>query len=116
MMPKRLLLWNFVLFMALTGPLSSDRAWGEVLRVTPVVKAQREAGLAVVNISAKKIITNCFGLFGRDPLADIYRRPINRKSAGSGVILHEDGHVRYWTAIKAANPAVRSLRERTGRR
>jgi len=62
-------------------------------RVTPVVLAYRKAGPAVVNISAEKIVSAGFGLFGRDPFADIFRRPVRRKSVGSGVIIHGDGYV-----------------------
>jgi hypothetical protein len=95
-MLKRLLLWNFVSLVTLTGPLGSSRVCGEVSLSHSCGEGVPKSRLAVVNISAEKIITNRFGLFG--------------------VILHEDRHVRYWTAIRAANPAVRSLRERIDRR
>jgi len=62
-------------------------------RITPVVLAYRKAGPAVVNISAEKIVNDRFGLFGRDPFADIFRRPVRRKSVGSGVVIHSDGYV-----------------------
>jgi len=62
-------------------------------RITPVVLAYRRAGPAVVNISADKIVNERFALFGRDPFADIFRRPVRRKSVGSGVVIHGDGYV-----------------------
>jgi len=68
-------------------------AFGEVSRVTPVVLAYRKAGPAVVNISAEKIVSARYGMFGRDPFADIFPRSMRQKSAGSGVLIHGDGYV-----------------------
>jgi S1-C subfamily serine protease len=92
-MVKRLLLCVVVLGGMSIGPLRVVRVLGEVSRTTPVVLAYRKAGPAVVNISSEKIVTARYGLFGRDPFADIFRRPVRRKSAGSGVIVHGDGYV-----------------------
>ncbi|MDP6544081.1 MAG: trypsin-like peptidase domain-containing protein [Phycisphaerae bacterium] len=92
-MVKRLLLCVVTLAGLRAGPLCAVRASGEVSRITPVVIAHRKAGPAVVNISAEKIVTERFGLFGGDPFANIFRRPVRQKSAGSGVIIHGDGYV-----------------------
>ena len=92
-MLKRLLLCVIVLAALRVGPFCAERACGETSRVTPVVLAYRKAGPAVVNISAEKIVAQRYGLFGRDPFADIFRRPQRQKSAGSGVIVHGDGYV-----------------------
>jgi len=87
-MVKRLLLCIVIL----AGPGAAVVS-AEVSRITPVVLAYRKAGPAVVNISAEKIVTQRFGLFGGDPFADIFRRPVRQKSAGSGVVIHGDGYV-----------------------
>ena len=92
-MVKRLLLCIVTLALLQAGPLGAVRAWAEVSRTTPVVLAYRKAGPAVVNISTEKIVSGRVGLFGRDPFADIFRRPMRQKSAGSGVIVHSDGYV-----------------------
>ncbi len=67
------------------------------VRVTPVVRAYREAGPAVVNISTTKIIRVRLGLFGGDIFDDIFPRPMTRrvpiKSLGSGFIIHPDGYL-----------------------
>jgi serine protease Do len=92
-MLKRLLLCIVALSLLRGGPFCAARAGGEVSRITPVVLAYRRAGPAVVNISSEKIVTQRFGMFGRDPFADIFRRPVRQKTAGSGVIVHGDGYV-----------------------
>ena len=92
-MIKRLLLCVVTLAGLRAGPLRAVRASGEVSRTTPVVLAYRKAGPAVVNISAEKTVTERFGLFGRDPFADIFRRPVRQKTVGSGVVVHGDGYV-----------------------
>jgi len=92
-MINRLLLCVIALTAIQSGLLAPAPARAEVSRITPVVLAYRKAGPAVVNISAEKIVTARYGLFGRDPFADIFRRPVRQKSAGSGVIVHGDGYV-----------------------
>ena len=92
-MVKRLLLCVVTLALLQAGPFCAVRASGEISRITPVVLAYRKAGPAVVNISAEKIVSGRVGLFGRDPFADIFRRPVRQKSAGSGVVVHGDGYV-----------------------
>ncbi len=71
------------------------------IRVTPVVKAYRQAGPAVVNISTEKIERVRLGFFDRDLFADIFPDPfpspfvrdVPVQSLGSGVIIHPDGFI-----------------------
>ena len=67
------------------------------VRVTPVVRAYRQAGPAVVNISTTKIIRARLGLFGSDIFDDIFPSPMTRRvpvqSLGSGFLIHPDGYL-----------------------
>ena len=77
--------------------VGADPAASGVSRVTPVVLAYRRARPAVVNISAQKIVRTRWGLFGSDPLADVFPDMLSRrvpvKSLGSGVVIHPDGYI-----------------------
>jgi len=71
------------------------QAPGRVSRVTPIVRAYRKASMAVVNISAEKIVRAGTGFFGRGSLFDdIFPSPlVRRKSIGSGVVIHPSGYI-----------------------
>jgi len=68
-----------------------------ISRVTPVVRAYRSAGPAVVNISAEKIVTTRWGGFGGAIFEDIfpspYRRRVPVQSLGSGFLIHPAGYI-----------------------
>jgi len=69
------------------------------VRVTPIVKAYRQAGPAVVNISTEKIERVRMGFFDNDPFEDIFPFPspfvrdVPVQSLGSGVIVHPSGYI-----------------------
>ena len=66
-------------------------------RVTPVVLAYRKARPAVVNISARQLVTRRVSPFGLDPFdevfPDLFRRRVPVRSLGTGVVVHPDGYV-----------------------
>lgn len=67
-------------------------------RITPVVRAYRLAGPAVVNISTTKTVAVRMGLFGKDPFSEIFqinkpRRRVAITSLGSGIIISPDGYI-----------------------
>ncbi|MCE5327790.1 MAG: trypsin-like peptidase domain-containing protein [Planctomycetaceae bacterium] len=75
-------------------------AWGappQSQRETPVVKAYRAAGPAVVNISTTQLVRTRMGMLGGDIFDDIFPSPLTRQvpvqSLGSGVLIHPDGYV-----------------------
>ena len=85
----------------LVGPaavaVSPVAAEESISRVTPVVRAYRSAGPAVVNISAEKIVTTRWGGFGGAIFEDIfpspYRRRVPVQSLGSGFLIHPAGYI-----------------------
>ena len=65
-------------------------------RVTPVVRAYRRIGPAVVNISTTRTVRARTGLFGPDPFEDIFPGPLRHKkvnSLGSGFLIYRDGYI-----------------------
>lgn len=67
-------------------------------RVSPVVKAYRKAGPAVVNISTTKTVTVRMGLGSNNPFSEIFqinqpRRQVAITSLGSGVVISPDGYI-----------------------
>ena len=79
------------------APAMGDAAARQAKRRTPVVAAYRKAKPAVVNISAEKVVTVRWGLFGRDPFEDIFPSPFRREvpvqSLGSGFLVHRGGYI-----------------------
>jgi serine protease Do len=67
-------------------------------RLTPVVRACRKAGPAVVNIATTRTIPARLGFFGRNLFEDIfpgrsYSRRVPVTSLGSGVVISPDGYI-----------------------
>ncbi|NBB95963.1 MAG: PDZ domain-containing protein [Planctomycetes bacterium] len=70
-------------------------------RVTPVVRAVRKAGPAVVNISTTRMITDRWGMrgdifdeiFPRSPVPSPFDRRVKVTSLGSGCVIHPDGYI-----------------------
>ncbi len=63
-------------------------------RLTPVVKAYRLAGPAVVNVSSTKTVTARWGFFGDDLFDEIFPgRRVPVRSLGSGIVISPVGYV-----------------------
>jgi len=86
-----------VLGICAAGVLPASGVSDDDPRVSPVVRAYRKAGPAVVNISTEKL--QQVGLFGSDPFEDIFPYPspfvgeVPVQSLGSGVVIHPSGYI-----------------------
>jgi len=95
---KRTLLLSLLCLCPLWPSLAQDAPLTDAQksRVTPVVTAYRKARPAVVSISAQKVVQGGAGLFGGDPLDEIFPSPLRPRavqSLGSGVLIHPQGYI-----------------------
>ena len=79
----------------INAKLQESKHHDEGLRITPVVKAVRLAGPAVVNVYTKEMIArrDMSGDFFRDVFEPRYERRLETTSLGSGTIIDAEGHV-----------------------
>ena len=93
----RRILLTVLAALAAAAPAAGADSQSRDRRVTPVVRAYRKVGPAVVNISTTKLVRARFGLFGRDPFESIFAPPRRRKvpvhSLGSGFLIHPAGYI-----------------------
>jgi serine protease Do len=87
-----------ILATGLAGPGRGQDREGDSSRVTPVVRAVRKAGPAVVNISTSRMITRRWGM-GGDIFDEIFPVPspldrrVRVRSLGSGCVIHPEGYI-----------------------
>ncbi len=87
-----------IVAMCLAAPAGGQELAEDNPRVTPVVKAVRKAGPAIVNISTSRMITRRWGM-GGDIFDEIFPvpSPLDRRvrvtSLGSGCVIHPEGYI-----------------------
>ncbi len=99
-MSKAVQLTVVVALLTLAGAArAQEPTTARSLRVTPVVKAYRAAGPAVVNISTERLVRMGSRMFGQrdDPfeefMSNIFGRAVPAISLGSGFLIHADGYI-----------------------
>jgi len=89
----RLIGYGLVWLLALAVAAPADEESDRQQRRTPIVEAYERARDCVVNISATEKVDVLRGGIDRFGFPDVFRFPTERRSVGSGFVIHEDGYI-----------------------